>query len=120
MADENKTVHGNSKESEKLQHLYEIKDKDLPEDDDTYKFGISGSALNADGTSKRANSQVNKLNEKFEKERFEAEILEKDIPNRQEALQKEEEKVEEYQIQHNKKMPPGMEKPNSLKRKNKL
>jgi len=52
-------VHGNSKLSTKPQHGYEIYNT---ETGDVVKTGISGQKLNLNGTSPRANSQVNKLN----------------------------------------------------------
>ncbi|MEJ5052590.1 hypothetical protein WH221_22385 [Chryseobacterium culicis] len=56
-----KTVHGNSKLSTKPQHTYDI--VNTHSDNDVVKTGISGSKLNQNGTSRRANSQAKKWNE---------------------------------------------------------
>lgn len=88
-------VHGNSKNSKKKQHLYEITDEDMPEDD-THKYGISGQALNKNGTSGRANSQVNQLNTELNYEKYSAEVLHDDIDSRQTALDLEKEYVKAY------------------------
>jgi hypothetical protein len=53
------TPHGNSKASMKPQHGYEIY---RIESGDVVKTGINGQALNKNGTSPRANRQVNALN----------------------------------------------------------
>ena len=53
------SVHGNSRLSTKPQHGYEIYNKKTG---DVGKTGISGQPLNKNGTSPRANTQVNKLN----------------------------------------------------------
>ncbi len=52
-------VHGNSKSSTASQHGYEITNTTTGT---RYKVGVSGGKLNQNGTSRRANSQVNKLN----------------------------------------------------------
>jgi hypothetical protein len=52
-------VHGNSQRSNAAQHVYSIIDTATG---DVYKFGISGGALNKNGSSRRANTQVNALN----------------------------------------------------------
>ncbi len=66
--------HGNSKKSKKEQHIYRIADEKIKSDDNTSKFGISGEELNKDGSSKRANRQVNKWNLAAGWERFKAYI----------------------------------------------
>lgn len=54
-----KKVHGNSKASEKAQHIYEIVNKTT---DKVEKVGISSGKISKTGKSYRATSQVNKLN----------------------------------------------------------
>ncbi|MBM6617228.1 pre-toxin TG domain-containing protein, partial [Bacillus suaedaesalsae] len=75
--------HGNSKNSTKPQHGYKISEK---ETGDVAKTGISGQPLNKNGTSPRANSQVNKWNKEVGYEKYEADVVKPNIPNRQEAL----------------------------------
>ena len=91
--DENDDIHGNSKESKKKQHLYEIVDS---ESNITHKFGISGEKLNNNGTSKRANKQVNLLNRIFGFVKYFASVLIKDIEGRQIALSFEDKKIKEF------------------------
>ena len=79
-----KQVHGNSKNSTKIQHGYEIYEK---ETGDVVKTGISGQKLNANQTSPRANSQVNKWNKIEGEGKYEARIVEKDMQNRSSALE---------------------------------
>lgn len=54
-----RSVHGNSAQSTKSQHGYEIVDTKTG---NVCKLGISGCALNKNGSSPRANSQANKWN----------------------------------------------------------
>ena len=77
------TVHGNSKASNKIQHGYEIYEIDSGK---IAKVGISGQPLNKNGTSPRANRQVNKFNKLEGEDVYAARIMEKNMPNRQEAL----------------------------------
>ena len=79
-----KQVHGNSKNSTKIQHGYEIYEK---ETGDVVKTGISGQKLNVNQTSPRANSQVNKWNKIEGEGKYEARIVKKDMPNRSSALE---------------------------------
>jgi len=97
MADENQKVHGNSKESDKLQHVYEI---DNIEENVVQKFGISGIPLNEDGSSKRANSQVKDLNFDAGTEKFKAEVLMAEIQGRALALEIERNLIKEYAAMH--------------------
>ena len=76
-------VHGNSKASNKTQHGYEIYEIDSGE---IAKVGISGQPLNKNGTSPRANIQVNKFNKLEGEEVYAARIVIKDIANRKDAL----------------------------------
>lgn len=79
-------THGNSKLSKKPQHRYEIRDKTTG---DVKKTGISGQKLNKDGSSPRANSQVNSLNKTENTDKYEASVKETNIPGRQAALNSE-------------------------------
>jgi len=72
-------VHGNSNASTKPQHRYEIVETATG---DVGKTGISGQPLNANGTSPRANSQVNALNKAAGNNKWSANILEQNIPGR--------------------------------------
>ena len=72
-----KKVNGNSKQSTKAQHGYEIVDTKTGK---VSKTGVSGSKLNQNGTSSRANSQANKWNkEPGNAGRYEARVV-KQIP----------------------------------------
>ncbi len=104
-----KKTHGNSKESKKEQHLYEIKEKEA---DETIKFGISGSKLNKNGSSPRANSQINRLNKKVGIKKFFAKIRIKGIKGRKEALEKEKEVIRQYLKKNKGKMPKAQKRPN--------
>jgi hypothetical protein len=75
-------VHGNARASMRAQHRYEIVD----ETGDVVKTGISGSPLNANGTSRRANTQVNALNRANNGRTYSARIAETNIPGRQAGL----------------------------------
>ncbi|MYH17773.1 MAG: hypothetical protein F4132_01545 [Gemmatimonadetes bacterium] len=76
-------IHGNSKLSTKPQHRYEIYNTETGE---VVKTGISGRTLNIDGTSPRANTQVNALNRQEGSGTYSARVVETDIPGRQAAL----------------------------------
>ena len=75
-------VHGNAKASTKPQHRYEIHDKN----GDVGKTGISGQPLNKNGTSPRANQQVNKLNKAEGDAAYSATVKETNLPGRQAGL----------------------------------
>ena len=77
------TVHGNSLRSTKLQHRYEIYNTETGE---VVKTGISGRTLNKDGTSPRANTQVNALNRQEGAGTYSARVVETNLPGRQAAL----------------------------------
>jgi RHS repeat-associated protein len=79
-------VHGNSRTSTKSQHRYEIRDKTTG---DVKKTGISGQELNKDGSSPRANSQVNAINKAEGTNKVEASVKETNIPGREAALKSE-------------------------------
>ncbi len=95
--------HGNSKKNPKKNHLYSIHDK---EEDTTFKFGISGEELNEDGSSPRANYQVNLFNRVVGWFRFFAEVLISNIEGRNNALKMEQEHIDEY-AKNNGKPPRG-------------
>ena len=73
----NAAVHGNSLRSTKPQHRYEIYNTETGE---VVKTGISGRPLNMDGTSPRANTQVNALNRRDGADIYSARVVEKDLP----------------------------------------
>ena len=77
-------VHGNSKNSIKAQHGYEIYNK---ESGDVAKTGISGRPLNNNGTSPRANTQVNALNRRAGGDIYAARVVKTNIPGRAAALE---------------------------------
>ena len=77
-------VHGNSKLSTKPQHGYEIYNT---ETGDVVKTGISGQRMNLNGTSPRANIQVNRLNRGAGKNLYDSTIVATDMPNRLSALE---------------------------------
>ena len=79
-------VHGNTKLSTKPQHRYEIYNT---ETGDVAKTGISGRSLNKDGTSPRANAQVNAFNRQEGSGTYSARVVETDLPGRQAALKAE-------------------------------
>jgi RHS repeat-associated protein len=76
-------VHGNSRSSSREQHRYEIRDTTTG---DVKKTGISGRELNQDGSSPRANGQVNSLNREAGQDRYSAEVKETGLPGRQAGL----------------------------------
>jgi RHS repeat-associated protein len=81
--------HGNSADDARPQHRYEIVDTEAKTPRgaaDVVKTGISGRALKTDGTSKRAASQVRKLNRQAGRERFTARVVQKNIAGRRAAL----------------------------------
>ena len=78
-----KNAHGNSKNSKKEQHGYVIYDKYTKQ---VQKIGISGGKLNKNGTSRRANSQVNKLNKSENTDRYAAKVIRTGIKDRKTAL----------------------------------
>jgi hypothetical protein len=69
---ESKVVNGNSTLSTKAQHGYEIFVKD---EGDVVKNGISGRALNKNGSSPRANQQVNAWNKEAGFDKYDARIV---------------------------------------------
>ncbi len=92
--------HGNSKKSKRPHHLYAIEDR---EKKTTFKYGICGRPLNKDGSSPRANEQVNLFNRVAGWLRFFASILLKDISGRTKAEEIESAYIDEYEAKHGKK-----------------
>jgi len=95
-----KKQHGNSLENSDLHHLYQINDD---EENDVFKYGISGEPLLPDGTSGRANKQVKSYNLIANKSKFSAEVLQTDIEGREKALEIEDKYITEYEKQHGRK-----------------
>lgn len=85
-------------------HLYEIRDRERG--DGVYKYGIGGDPLLADGSSPRANKQVQLFNRVVGWARFFANVLLLGIPGRLKAEKKEKEYVDAYEKKHGRK-PPG-------------
>lgn len=81
-------IHGNSKKSTNEQHVYEIYEKAT---NDVVKTGLSGQPLNKDGSSPRANTQVNKLNKESGYPKYDSRVVIIGIPDRVQGLQKESE-----------------------------
>jgi RHS repeat-associated protein len=75
--------HGNSRLSPNLQHRYEIVENSSG---DVVKTGISGKPLNQNGTSGRANGQVNRLNAAEGDGAYSARVPEINLPGRQAGL----------------------------------
>ena len=92
-------LHENSRNSAKEHHLYAIHDK---EENDVFKYGISNSSIGKDGYSRRMREQVNFLNRAVGWARYFAEVLVKGIIGRKNALQKEDEYIENYRAEHGK------------------
>ena len=83
-------VHGNSATSQKPQHGYEISQT---ENGDVVKTGISGQELNQNGSSPRANRQVNQWNKQEGAGTYDAKVVTTQ-PNREAALQWEKQNAE--------------------------
>jgi len=112
---EEKEPHCNSKKSKKEQHLYEIVDSQTNE---TVKYGISGSKLNKNGSSRRANFQVYVLNKLWDSIVYYAKILCKKIINREEALKLEQECVDNFANKNNNNAPELQKRPLPKNKKN--
>jgi hypothetical protein len=78
------TPHGNSKASTRPQHGYEIYELDSG---NVVKTGISGQPLNQNGTSPRANQQVNAFNRDAGETVYGARVVVSNMPDRVTALQ---------------------------------
>jgi hypothetical protein len=81
-------VHGNDLRSKVTQHMYSIEDT---QNGSIFKVGVSGQPLSVAGGSPRATAQVNKLNRASgAPNRYKANIIATDIPNRAMAVEVEE------------------------------
>jgi len=101
-----KSVNGNSIKSQNSQHGYEIKNVTKG---DRHKVGISGGKLNKDGSSRRANSQVNKLNS-LGTDKYEADVKIKDVKGREKILDWEKNEVNKHYNETGK-TPDGQSRP---------
>jgi len=106
---ENKPPHGNSKKSEKEHHIYKIVETEYEQ---TIKFGISGEELSKNGTSPRANKQVNKMNRFFGKIKYIAVIIKTKIQGRAKALEAEKQLVKQFKTENGGLMPLEQKRPN--------
>lgn len=86
--------HGNSNQSNRPQHLYEIRDK---QEDTVFKYGISDNPIDEDGLSKRIRNQLVILNLAAGWERYYATILIQNIEGRKAALALEKEYIDAYE-----------------------
>jgi URI fold toxin 2 len=89
-----KKIHANSHENLDLHFLYEILDN-LRQD--TYKYGISSDELKAGNTSEYLEKQLKMLNSAAEMDRYDAEILLRDIIGRLKAKQIEDKYMLRYE-----------------------
>lgn len=95
--------HGNSHQNQDDFHLYQITDN---EENNIFKYGISGKPLNADGSSPRANEQTAFLNKAVGWIRFIGNVLLTGIKGRKKAEETEEDYIKKY-IEENGKRPKG-------------
>jgi hypothetical protein len=107
--DEECESHKNSRTNQTPNHVYIIRNPDGT----IYKYGISGRPLNQNGTSPRANQQINKLNEGIPESapRHTAEIYRSNIRGRSAALELEKQLVANYKFEYGQ-LPPGNIRPN--------
>jgi URI fold toxin 2 len=94
-------VHGNSNQSTNPQHVYIIKN---PQTGELIKPGISGRPLNRDGSSPRANQQVNAMN-RANPGSAEAVIVERNAGSRQNAKDIEQLITDRHAVRNNGAMP---------------
>ena len=80
----NKKVNGNSKSSRKRQHVYRIFDQSKFK---VHKFGVSGGAINKNGTSRRAVAQLPGVRKKLGTQKVSTKILYRNLSNRFIALE---------------------------------
>ncbi|RFU62578.1 hypothetical protein [Bacillus sp. V59.32b] len=78
-------MHGNSKKSKKIHHGYEIYENGRGKKR-IVKVGISGGKLNKNGSSPRANGQVNKWNKQAGYKKYSARVVKRNIRGRERAL----------------------------------
>ncbi|MCI5084166.1 MAG: hypothetical protein MRY78_20870 [Saprospiraceae bacterium] len=96
-------MHKNDRRNKDEHHLYEIHDR---ERNGLFKYGISGQPLNKNGTSPRANEQVNLFNRVVGWARFFAKIILTEIAGRAKAEAIENEYINEFERKNGRK-PPG-------------
>jgi hypothetical protein len=89
--------HGNCLDNDADHHLYEIFDTEF---EDTFKYGICEKPLEPDGSSPRANEQVNFLNTAVGWLRFIAKVLLSGIPGRFRARECEDACIDAYLEKH--------------------
>lgn len=103
-------VHGNSLDNGRPSHVYEIFYTDENGVTRTWKWGVSSGPLNLDGSSSRANIQVNALNRANPNGPvFSSDVLDANVTRRY-ALQSEYNRTANY-VKNNGAMPPGMKRP---------
>ena len=90
-------IHGNSRQNEKLHHLYGIYDE---EDKSLFKYGISDKPIGEDDYSARMREQVDYLNLAVGWLRYFAKIILRGIAGRQEARRLEDEYIADYRSKH--------------------
>jgi len=91
-------MHGNANKNPNLHHLYDIFKR---EDRDTFKYGISDDPIDAeDGLSARVRDQIEEWNMAAEYSKFDAQILERDLPGREAALLIERQYIDAYYEKH--------------------
>ena len=91
-------VHGNSTASVRPQARYEIFER---QNGNVVKTGISGRPIQQNGTLARANGQVNTLNRAAGTTKYDARIVERNIPNRAQALRSEEQATDRLHSEGN-------------------
>lgn len=92
--------HGNANENDSLHHLYEIDDL---QEEDVFKYGISGKPLKPDNTSARAEEQTNILNKAVGFKRFISKVLLTYIEGRAKAKDLEQQYIDNYEKKYGKK-----------------
>lgn len=101
-----KSLNGNSKQSLKKQHLYEIKSTAT---DEVLEYGISGQKLNANGISPRV---AQKIRTKYNGDpNVYGNIIEKDIQGRLFWLNKEQQKVNDFSLLNGGRVPVNQIRP---------
>ncbi|MGK0364785.1 MAG: hypothetical protein ACI85O_001843 [Saprospiraceae bacterium] len=92
-------IHGNSRKSDKLHHLYAIHDR---EEENIFKYGISGEPLSEDDKSSRAEGQISIFNKLVGWSRFFVEILRRNIAGRKKADKLERRFIDDFTEEHGK------------------
>jgi hypothetical protein len=105
----NARCNGNKATARRPQHRYEITDTKTGE---LFKTGVSGGRLNKNGTSRRANGQIKKLNTN-QPGRYLGTVVEQGVKSRAKILQKEQARVDQFVRQFGR-MPLGMDRPRPI------